>query len=136
MSESEGLIGVPELLVGVSWPACPLEILRFALPPFRAQELVYSGRTVGADEALRLGMVDETVDPELLLDAAVEAAERLAHLPSEAFRRAKLQLRGPALELADRLSRATDDDVVRDWSAPETAAAIRSYLDRTLGRSR
>jgi hypothetical protein len=26
--------------------------------------------------------------------------------------------------------------VVRYWSAPETAAAIRSYLDRTLGRSR
>jgi enoyl-CoA hydratase len=136
MAEGAGRIGVPELLVGVSWPAHALEIVRFALPPFRAQELVYSGRTVGAEEARGLGLVDEIVDPESLLDAALEAAERLAHIPAEAFRLAKRQLRGPTLELADRVSREKDEEVARFWASQETAEAIRSYLDRTVGRAR
>jgi enoyl-CoA hydratase len=136
MAEGPGRIGVPELLVGVSWPAHALEIVRFALPPYRAQELVYSGRTVEAEEALRLGLVDETVFSELLLDAAREAAERLAHIPTAAFRLAKRQLRGPALEIADRVSREKDGEVIRFWASAETAETIRSYLERTLRRPR
>jgi enoyl-CoA hydratase len=134
MAEESGTIGVPELLVGVSWPAWALEIVRYAVPPIRAQELVYSGRTLGADEAQRAGVVDEVVESEGLMDAALESAERLGSLPPEGFRSAKLQLRGPALDLADRLSRETDTQVIRAWSAPATAEAIRAYLDKTLGR--
>ena len=136
LSEGGGTIGVPELLVGVSWPAHALEIVRYALAPFRAQELVYSGRTMGAAEALRAGLVDETIEPDGLIEAAVDSAERLASIPAAAFRRAKLQLRSPALDLADRLSRERDPDVVRDWGSPETADAIRRFLDKTVGRRR
>jgi enoyl-CoA hydratase len=135
MAEGKGRIGAPELLVGVAWPAHALEIVRFALPAYRAQELVYSGRTVRPEEARKVGLVDETVDPELLLDASLEAAERLAHIPPDAFRLAKRQLRGPSLEHADRAARETDEEVTRFWASPETAGTIRSYLDRTLGRS-
>jgi len=134
MAEGEGTIGVPELLVGVPWPAHALEIVRYAVPPMRVQELVYSGRTVGAEDAQRAGIVDEVVEPEGLLDAALESAQRLGSLTPEGFRLAKLQLRGPALDLADRLSRDREADVVRAWSSAETAESIRGYLERTLGR--
>ena len=136
MAEGEGTIGVPELLVGVPWPVLALEIVRFAVPHFRAQDLVYSGRTVGPDEARRMGIVDETVEPERLLESALEVAERLASIPPAAFRLAKRQLRDPALERADTVGREMDAEVARSWASPETAAAIRSYLDRTIGKRR
>src|SRR4051794_27587744 len=40
MAEGGGRIGVPELLVGVPFPAAALEIVRFAVPPDKVQSLV------------------------------------------------------------------------------------------------
>ena len=134
MTDGASTIGVPELVVGVPWPPLALEIVRFAVPHFRAQELVYSGRTVGPDEARRIGIVEETVDPEHLLDSAIESAERLAAIPAEAFRLAKVQLRGPALAHAERRQIELGDAVVEHWAAADTRAAIEAYLERTIGR--
>ena len=50
MADGRGRVGVPELLVGVPFPALALEIVRFALGP-RAQYLAYTGTTLLANEA-------------------------------------------------------------------------------------
>ncbi|MCA9701717.1 MAG: 3-hxdroxyacyl-CoA dehydrogenase, partial [Myxococcales bacterium] len=47
----------------------------------RALELVLSGRVLGADEALQIGLVHEVVEAEALMDAARARAEALAALP-------------------------------------------------------
>src|SRR6266508_4375168 len=52
MAAGNGRIGTPELLVGVPFPAAALEIVRFAVPGDRLQQLVLTGRTLPADEAL------------------------------------------------------------------------------------
>jgi enoyl-CoA hydratase len=43
MAERAGKIGVPELLVGVPFPAAALEVVRFAVPRDKLQSLIYSG---------------------------------------------------------------------------------------------
>ena len=71
---SGGTIGLTELLVGVPFPVTPLEIMRFAVGPAVAG-LALTGRTVGPDEASRMGLVDTVVEPgELLPDAVRRAA--------------------------------------------------------------
>src|SRR5690349_12135104 len=55
MAAGTGRIGIPELLVGVPFPASVLEVIRFAVPPQHLQMLMYTGRTVVPEEALRLG---------------------------------------------------------------------------------
>ncbi|WP_459618636.1 enoyl-CoA hydratase/isomerase family protein [Bordetella sp. 2513F-2] len=49
---------------------------RVGLP--RAKELIYSGRTVAAQEALGLGMADRLAPPEALLDTALDWARSLS----------------------------------------------------------
>lgn len=44
----------------------------------RAKELIFSGRTVDADEALRLGIADRIAKPEALLDEARAWADELS----------------------------------------------------------
>jgi enoyl-CoA hydratase/carnithine racemase len=54
-----------------------------------ARELIYSGRHVGPDEAVDLGMARESVDQEEVLDAAKEYARDLATGPTVAHHHAK-----------------------------------------------
>lgn len=78
----------------------------------RALEMILTGRPVEADEALRIGLVNEVVEPGQHLDRALALAEALAGFPQEtmlADRRAALEGAGMTLagglELERRLGR-------------------------------
>jgi enoyl-CoA hydratase len=67
----------------------------------RALDLVLTGRTVGAQEALAMGLVTEVVAPGRHLQRALDLAERLAGFPQETLlsdRRALLAGSGRPLE--------------------------------------
>lgn len=49
----------------------------------RALDLILTGRPVPAEEALRIGLVNELVDPGKHLDRALELAEKIASFPQE-----------------------------------------------------
>lgn len=71
----------------------------------RALELILTGRPVGAEEAQRIGLVNEVVEPGAHLERALELAERIASFPQEtmlADRRAAIE--GFGLPLADGLA--------------------------------
>jgi enoyl-CoA hydratase len=133
MARDSGRIGVPELLVGVPFPVVPLEIVRFAVAAPHFQELVYRGLTLASDEALRRGVVDEVVDSEPLLDAAVAAAEAMASTPPDSFGLTKRLMREPVLERI-HVAASTDGMVQEAWASAEVLSAIRAYVERTLGK--
>jgi enoyl-CoA hydratase len=67
----------------------------------RALELILTGRPVEAEEALRIGLVNELAEPGKHLDRALELAERIAGFPQEtmlADRRAAIEGFGLPLE--------------------------------------
>ncbi len=71
----------------------------------RALELILTGRPVDAEEALRIGLVNEVVPAGTHLDRALELAEKLAAFPQEtmlADRRAAIE--GAGLPLAEGLA--------------------------------
>lgn len=129
MAEGGGRIGVPELLVGVPFPAAPLEVVRFAVPRHRLQSLVYTGRMLSPRDALAEGLVDEVVPPEGLMARAREVAAQLTSLPPEVFRATKQALRAESLA---RMDAAADYDHFAQfvWASPDTHARIREYMER------
>lgn len=129
------VIGVPELTVGVPYPAVALEIMRYVCGR-DAGRVVLSGRLHPPGEALGVGLVHEVVPEAELMDRALAAAAALAELPAEATALAKSHLRGPSLRWIDeRLG--SDADVARMWGQPETHTRIRQSLHKTVGsRSR
>ena len=68
-------------------------VLQRLLGRQRAAELLFSGRTVEAEEALRLGILLEVVDPDDLLARARELAAGFAAKPPQALRLTKRLLR-------------------------------------------
>ena len=127
---SAGKIGVPELLVGVPFPAVAIEILRFACGR-QAQWLAYSGRTVPPEEAVLAGMIDEVIAPDFLHTRAEVVARELAAIDGRNFALTKKQLRAASIAQMKETS-ALDKEAVRLWSAPEVHEHIRDYLARTI----
>lgn len=71
----------------------------------RALELILTGRPVEAEEALRIGLVNEVVEPGAHLDRSLELAEKIAAFPQRtmlADRRAAIE--GFGLPLADGIA--------------------------------
>lgn len=128
MASGNARIGMPELLVGVPFPPSVIEVVRFALPPQHLQMLLYSGKTVTPDEALRLGFVDEVAESASLVDRAQAMAASLAALPPTSFALAKRQLRDRTHGHARHYANELDKAVLDEWAAPETIARIREYL--------
>jgi enoyl-CoA hydratase len=82
-------LGQPEILLGIIPGAGGTQRLPRLIGPARAKELIFTGRMVSADEAARIGMVDQVVAPDDVYAAALELARRLAAGPPLALRAAK-----------------------------------------------
>jgi enoyl-CoA hydratase len=135
MALDSGRIGIPELRVGVPFPAVALEMVRMIVAPADFRALVYEGATLSPKEANEIGLVDATVAPEELLDRAVALAESLAAIPPEVFAMTKRQMRHPLMKRIREGAAEFDAAIDNLWTTPATLAAIRAYVARTLNRS-
>jgi enoyl-CoA hydratase len=87
-------LGQPEILLGIIPGAGGTQRLPRLIGPARAKDLVYSGRFVGAEEALAIGLVDKVVAPDDVYSAAVEMVSRYVNGPALALRAAKAAIDG------------------------------------------
>ena len=86
--------GQPEMLLGIIPGAGGTQRLPRLIGPARAKDLIYTGRFVDADEALRIGLVDRVVPPQDVYRAALEWAAQLVKGPALALAAAKAAIDG------------------------------------------
>jgi enoyl-CoA hydratase len=134
MADGRGRIGVPELLVGVPFPAVALLAVRYAVGDVGVAGLVYSGATLLPEEAQRRGLVDEVVPEAELLDRAVAKAEQLAAIPPETFEHTKRSLRDRYWSELDTTGRQRDAEMLELWKSPAVLSAVSDYVAKTLGK--
>jgi enoyl-CoA hydratase/carnithine racemase len=82
-------IGQPEILLGIIPGAGGTQRLPRLIGPARAKELCFTGRFVGAEEALRIGLVDRVLPAAEVYAAALKLAGTFASGPAYALRAAK-----------------------------------------------
>lgn len=134
MAQNSGRIGVVELAVGIPFPSLPLEIVRFTVPVHAFQTVVYSGRTYEPEDALKLGLVDEVVEAEKLMEQAFRLARQLATIPPDSFATTKRLMRQPTLDRHERFKQTIDQETARIWASKEILEVIRAYLEKTVGK--
>jgi enoyl-CoA hydratase/carnithine racemase len=94
---ADGSVGQPEIHLGVIPGAGGTQRLTHLVGPGRARDLVYTGRRVEAEEALRLGLVEQVVPPGDVLGRAIRDARGFAHGPRVALAAAKAAIRAALL---------------------------------------
>ena len=87
-------LGQPEIQLGVIPGAGGTQRMPRLIGVGRAKDIIFSGRMVDADEALRIGLVDSVVPAADVLDAATKLAGRFARGPSVALAAAKQAIQG------------------------------------------
>jgi enoyl-CoA hydratase len=135
MTDGPGRIGVPEVKVGVPFPRVPLEVMRYAVGPRVAERLVLGADTLPAARALALGLVDELVDPDELVDRAIGLATELSTtIPPDTFAMTKRQLRRDTVERIARYRAEEDAQVSQLWERRITDGWTARYLDAATGK--
>jgi enoyl-CoA hydratase len=87
-------VGATEILAGLVPGGGGCDRLARAVGASRAKELAFSGRFVGPQEALALGLVDELVAPDNVYDAALAWSVRFIDAPPAALAGAKALIDG------------------------------------------
>jgi enoyl-CoA hydratase/carnithine racemase len=87
-------LGQPEIQLGIIPGAGGTQRLARLVGPAKAKDLVFSGRFIGAEEALAIGLVDKVVAPDDVYTAAVEWARSYVDGPAHALRAAKAAIDG------------------------------------------
>jgi enoyl-CoA hydratase len=86
--------GQPEILLGIIPGAGGTQRLPRLIGPAKAKDLIYTGRFVDAQEALRIGLVDRVVPAAEVYRTALDWAAQLAKGPALALAAAKAAIDG------------------------------------------
>lgn len=79
----------------------------------RASEMVLQARAIKAEEAVEIGLANELVAEDRLMERALELASELASLPPQAYRTVK-----------DALHRGYESTMEREWAANVVAQSV------------
>ena len=134
-SADDARIGQPEILLGIIPGAGGTQRLPRLVGPARAKDVIYSGRQLGAEEALAIGLVDRVVPPERVYQEAVDAARRFARGPRVALRAAKVAVNwGARSDL--RTGVAIEREVFSDlFSTEDQKEGMRSFVEEGPGKA-
>ena len=91
IASTDAVFGHPEIKFGAPPLFTPL---RWIVGDGVARDLCLTGRPIGADEALRIGLVSRVVAPGALLEEALGAARQIAEAPQPALQTTKRYLSG------------------------------------------
>jgi enoyl-CoA hydratase len=130
IASSRARLGQPEINLGLipGFGGTQRLVKRVGLT--RARELIYLGQAIGAEDALRMGLVTRVVQPETLPSAAQELAEELARKAPVALRQAKR-----ATALAAETDTATGcryevEAFAVTFASDDRVEGLRAFLDK------
>jgi len=128
-------LGQPEILLGVIPGAGGTQRLSRLVGPAKAKDLVFSGRFVGAAEALEIGLVDKVVENELVYEAALEWARSFVNGPAYALRAAKEAIdRGLEVDLESGLE-IERLEFAGLFATADRSIGMRSFVEHGPGKA-
>lgn len=97
----------------------------------QASELMLTGKTVAAEEALALGLVDKLAAPEALLDTACDVARAMGENPQSALRQIKALITTNAAETDMAAVQKREMQALQAaYTSPEHKEAIAAFMEK------
>ena len=129
LASSEAKFGYTEVRIGFV-PAIVSAFLLRQIGEKHARDLLLTGRIIGADEAFRMGLVNEIVAPEKLLERARDLAASLLNNSPASLRATKRLLKRYASESLDREIAAAVEENARIRRTADFREGVSSFLEK------
>ena len=128
-------VGQPEILLGIIPGAGGTQRLPRLVGPARAKDIVFTGRFVGAAEALRIGLVDKVVPDAEVYRVARDLVAQYAAGPAVALRAAK-----QAIDAGLEVDLETGLEIERLnfaalFATEDQRAGMRSFIENGPGKA-
>ncbi len=129
LASTAAKFGYTEVRIGFV-PAIVSSFLLRQVGEKHARDLLLTGRIVGADEALRIGLANEVVPPEKLLERARElAAALLQNSPASLLATKRLLRKYSSVELDGQIAAAVDENA-RIRTTADFREGVSSFLEK------
>lgn len=129
-AEGDWKLGLNEVQVGLTLPPVIFLTLRRLLGAHQAERLAVGGLLISPPEALRIGLVDEVVPAEKVVDRAVEWCQGMVALPQSSMTATRGQARSDLVKLFEHSFSNELEDVLDMWWDDDTQATLRSLVER------
>jgi len=130
MAEGPYFIGLNEVRVGIPMPSMVADALTRVVGRRQTEALCQTGRLLGPDEAISIGLVDRLAPVDQVVDAAVEWCAELTELPAYALGETRRTVRRDLIEIVTR-SKSTDaEEMTLEWFRPEVQAPLRALAEQ------
>jgi enoyl-CoA hydratase/carnithine racemase len=135
IASTKAVFGQPEILLGIIPGGGGTQRLARTVGASRAKELCLTGRQVRADEALRIGLADEVVEPDALLERALGLAAEVAAgaLAAQAICKRTIDA-GLDRSLADGLA-LERTAFVEVFETEDSRTGVASFLEHGPGKA-
>jgi len=110
IAAADSKFGIPVAAIGAAYPVEAAQRLAQLIGPSRAARMLFTGEIIGAEDALRIGLIDQVVEPDRLEETVAKLAGHLAT-------RAPLSLRAAKQAIQSWLDPARLDDARRAFAA-------------------
>ncbi len=129
IASDDAVFGQPEAMVGLSaGGGSPVFLPRF-LPPGRAMQMLMTGQPISAQEAYRLGMVNEVHPRAELMDAALRIAEQIAINSPTAVQSVKRAVQMGQGEPVEQAIAIMMEEHWRSVVHPDRIEGIRAFVE-------
>lgn len=98
-----------------------------------ACKMAFTGDMIGAEDALRMGLVSDVVEPEQLLPEALELAQRIASNPPHAIRLTKQLMSASKDSGMDELLEMSAAYQALCHAEPDHAEAVNAFFEKRPG---
>ena len=130
-AEGDAKLGLSEVQVGLPLPPVIFSALRRLVGSRQAERLGVTGALISPAEAAIVGLVDEVVAPDRVVDQALRWCENLLALPPNAVQLTRKQARA---DLVEALAQQKIDEELSQisswWWVEETQGALREMVQR------
>ena len=123
-------IGLNEVQVGVRVPLPILAAAEHVVGRRQAERMCTTAVVMEGEEALRIGLVDELVEPDEVVPRAIAWAEGQLALPPDTLRRTRELVRRDLLATFDRMEETELEWFLDEWFGDEAQGALRALVER------
>jgi enoyl-CoA hydratase/carnithine racemase len=136
IAAEDATFGQPEVKLGVIPGLGGTQRLARLVGPSRAKEIIFTGRMVGAEEALAIGLVDQVLPAADVVDTATAWARQFVGGATLALRAAK-----EAIDLGSEADLATGLEIERQhfaalFGTEDQVIGMKSFMEQGPGKAR